>query len=194
MSVRTLFAVTLYMAVCCLIFVWPNLWVGTVVVIATDAYLAIVAVQAFRLRNPFCMGFSIAAWSWIVFWLGFMADTDKAVSDWPLPRWIWATSPMDSSTDDETATAGGKLHSLILTSEYASGPGTPNCFNYLRTFVCVTALAFGTAVGGLSQWFVRRRRASNASYAGGLPSTSSCSHSSIKGQSIAQVPKSAMCR
>src|ERR1051326_4125896 len=82
-SLQTLFFICAYVAICGLVYVHSNLWIGTIVVIATILWLIMVSLHAFRHHSYFSIGFSLFAWSWLVFWLGFYSET--LASSMPAP-------------------------------------------------------------------------------------------------------------
>jgi len=120
-SLKTLFLICLYFAICSTLYVSANLWLGTLVIAATIVWLIATTARAFNHHDHFAFGFSIFGWAWLVFWLGFYAETAKGTAAWDVPDWIFQI--MSPAWDrnaplPETVTA----HSL----QYSGPMGSPS--------------------------------------------------------------------
>ncbi len=85
-SLKTLFLICLYFAICSTLYVHANLWLGTLVVVATIVWLIATTARAFNHHEYFSFGFSIFGWAWLVFWLGFYAETATRTATWKVPN------------------------------------------------------------------------------------------------------------
>jgi hypothetical protein len=159
-SVGTLLLVMLYAALVCTVFVFSNLWIGTLIVAVTAVYLSIVTAKAVATQSRFCLAFAITGWSWVVLWFGFMAQSDVNTPNWPVPGWIAAAKSPFYDTSDSLPDNRGKFHSLWFTTEFRGGPVVPSYFNWIRFVVCTTAIFVGTIVGAGCQflWPLRLTR------------------------------------
>lgn len=166
-SLRSLLLFVAYAAVCCTTYIYSNLWVGTLVVVATIFLFGSATLRAFRTQNRFSLGFSLVGWSWLVFWLGFYAETPAGYRNWPVPQWIYQTAtpfqwdqsivPGDGRYEEYQPgwnfTPYGHMHSLHESSELwvpsHLQPRVPNWCNTIRLAVCLTAILAGS-IGGVA--------------------------------------------
>jgi hypothetical protein len=168
-SLKTLFLISAYVAICCLVYVHSNLWIGTLVVLATIIWLTTTTIHAFRHHNYFSIGFSLCAWAWLVFWLGFYSETPASVSPPPASyaglagnvfrvMTLFRDSPdFDPSLPVQTY---GFMHSLHMSGPMAyqtGGPYVPSFNNAMRLAICVTSLLVGL-IGGTATHYIRRLR------------------------------------
>ena len=157
-SIRSLLLFTVYIAVCSTTYVYPSVWVGTAVVVATIALLASTTSHAFGSQSRFWLWFSTIGWSWLVFWFGFYAETP--VTHWELPNRMYAAVTPHMQTIAWRQNWGGAISSSSIQSihsnfgmsvhgngEYARQP-IPSWQNGIRLFVCVSALVVG-CLGGV---------------------------------------------
>lgn len=162
-SLRTLLVVVFYVVICSLTYRFANLWMGTIVVGATALLLAVSTISAFRTRSIFLLSFSIIAWSWIVFWLGFFAQTDVDSTPWMFfhdIHWNVMCCLQDAPATDYTkpSTKYGYIQSMYMSGPMAvrgdSGDiPIPNYLNSIRLAVCLSGLGLGTLVGTALGWF-----------------------------------------
>ena len=146
-SLLTMLVLTAYAAICSTVFVYANLWFGTLVVAATVLWLGVATVKAVKSQKRFLLGFSIAGWSWTVLWLGFVAETDRSTADWPVPRLIRSlTMPIKHPALD-AGNGEAKLHSLLATGPMMEHKTAPSWHNLMRSAVCISALMVGCACG-----------------------------------------------
>lgn len=179
-SLRSLLLVVTYVAVCCTTYVSSNLWNGTLVVVATICLFGSTTLRAFKTQSHFLFGFSLVGWSWLVFWLGFYAETPAGYRNWPVPQWIYeyatlyqrghSVVPGDGRYEEFQQgwnfTPYGHMHSLHESREMRVPshlkPRVPNWLNIIRLAVCLTAILAGS-IGGLASSRARRfRRASES--------------------------------
>ncbi|WP_442511341.1 hypothetical protein SH528x_003015 [Novipirellula sp. SH528] len=154
-----------YVAVCCTTYIYSNLWFGTLVVVATIFWLGSTTLYAFSEQSRFSLGFSLAGWAWLVFWLGFYAETPAKYPSWPVPQWIYkAATPFqwqqpvvygygryEEYQASWNHTPYGHMHSLHV-SRQLNAPShlqshIPSWYNAIRLAVCLSALIVGI-IGG----------------------------------------------
>ena len=88
-SLKTLFLICSYFAICSTLYIHANLWLGTLVVLATIVWLIAATARAYKHHDHFSFGFSVFGWAWLVFWLGFYAETVKGTAAWKVPQRIF---------------------------------------------------------------------------------------------------------
>jgi hypothetical protein len=163
-SLRTLFLICLYFAICSTIYLSANLWLGTLVVLATIIWLVATTAHAFKQHDYFSFGFSVFGWACLVFWLGFYAETAGRSGDWELPHAIFRAMCFFRERPIWDPSAPVKIYGTIY-SIYQSGqmsvsspiPFAPSFLNAIRLAVCVTALFVGV-IGGVVAYFIGRKR------------------------------------
>jgi hypothetical protein len=135
--------------------VYGNLWIGTFVVVGTIFWLAMTTCHAFNSKSYFSLGFSVIGWSWLVFWLGFYAETPETYENWPVPRWIYSLATGFQEIPEYNPKFGhntyARMHSLHVSSKMAYQEGMrriPTWKNAIRLVVCVSSLIAGV-IGGL---------------------------------------------
>ena len=148
-SLFTALLLSAYAAVCSMIFVYANLWFGTLVVFATAALLGVATWRAVKTQSPFLLVFSIAGWSWMVLWFGFVAQTDKGTADWTVPKSIYSISKPIRRPALDAGDGEAKMHSLEATGGMSGHKIAPSWHNFIRFAVCISALLFGCLVGTL---------------------------------------------
>jgi hypothetical protein len=146
-SLLTIILLTTYAAICSTTFVYKNLWLGTLAVVATAVLLGVATLRGFNTPSRFLHTFSIVGWSWLVVWLGFYAETDKNAGNWVCPQAIYSLSQAFRHTALDAGTGGGKLHSLHVTGEMAQHTTAPAYHNFIRLAVCISGLLAGCAAG-----------------------------------------------
>ena len=162
-SLRSLFLIFVYAAVCCLVYVFANLWIGTLVVAATILLLCYTTVAAYRHRDVFTLSFSVFAWSWMVFWLGFYAETGPNSQPWEIPRHVnnamKGFRQRPSYNPNSKFTKFGFMHSLHISGPMGTVGDTviiPTSHNAIRLAVCLSSLTFGL-IGSFTAVQVQRR-------------------------------------
>lgn len=190
LSIRSMLLICGYVSVCSLVYVYPSMWIGTMVVAATIVWLALASVDAFRSRSSFSLVFSLCAWTWLVFWLGFHGDNSKTVSpDWLLPEIVHrAMTPFHdlpvvnrSLWRDEQGNLVhperyGTAYNIYFGHKLMKWPGeplNPPAFrNTIRLAACISALLFGFLGGWLNHWITAnkptRSRRGKADYASSM--------------------------
>ena len=58
-SLRSILLICTYFAICSLVYVSANLWVGWLVVFATALWMALAIIRAFQTRDHFTLGFAV---------------------------------------------------------------------------------------------------------------------------------------
>lgn len=167
-KLRTIFLMCVYTGVCSLIYVYSNLWFGTLVVVATITWLGLATNHAFRHQSQFWLGFVISGWAWLVLCFGFYGESKTNFDITNVQKAIyWIASPFrptpeyDPNLRYETF---GYMTSLHVSGPMASQPGTlliPAWHNALRLVVCLSSLLLGT-VGGIIMSVIARRRVVSA--------------------------------
>jgi hypothetical protein len=164
LSIRSLLLLCVYGGVCSLTYVYSNLWVGTAVVAATIALLSYATVHAFQSRRHFPLGFSLAAFAWMSFWLGFYAETSTNYKPWSVPRDVYVLMTGDrefpkinTNANPSTYAVMHSLHFSLSMARYGDPQKAPSMHNAIRLAVCVTAIGFGLAVGLIAQFVIHLR-------------------------------------
>jgi hypothetical protein len=148
-SLLSIFLLTGYAAICSTIFVYANLWFGTVVVAATALLFSLATVGAVNHKNQFLLTFSVVGWSWLVFWLGFIAQSDVKAADWTLFRSIYSISKPIQHAAVDAGSGESKMHSFHISGMLGQHHIAPSWHNFMRFSVCISALLLGFVVGGL---------------------------------------------
>jgi hypothetical protein len=113
-------------------------------------------VYAFKSRRVFSLAFSVAAFAWMTFWLGFYAETSPKTLPWSLPQDVFRLMGGRVFDREDLKDLKGDLptyatmHSRFFSSHMAafSLPArAPNFQNAVRLAVCLTALGFGLCLG-----------------------------------------------
>jgi hypothetical protein len=110
-------------------------------------------VYAFKSRRLFPLAFSLAAFAWMTFWLGFYAQTSQTIQPWSLPQDVYhlmGGAKFDPADLKGDPTIYGTMHSIHFAgrmSTYNSPPQAPNFQNAVRLAICLTALCFGLCLG-----------------------------------------------
>jgi hypothetical protein len=161
---KTLFWIAIYVAICCMVYVESNLWVGTGVVFATIVWLIASTIHAYRQHNRFSLVFSISAWSWLVFWLGFYAQTPPNSPNWRLPDIVFRVTTLfrDWPPYDQSAptTLFGTMHSFHTSGQMGTDIlplRTPTWHNAIRLAVCATSLIVGFLAAVIDGLFLKAR-------------------------------------
>ena len=164
LSLKTLFLICLYFAICSTLYVSANLWLGTLVVLATIVWLVATTARAFNHHDYFSFGFSVCGWAWLVFWLGFYAETQGKTANWKMPILIFRATcffQVPPITDPQVPSqVYATMHSLHVSGQMGTqspSPYTPSFGNAIRMAVCVTALFMGL-IGGVVFHFIGRKR------------------------------------
>ena len=144
-----------YFAVCCLVYISVNLWVGWAVVCATAVWMAYATIRAFQTRNHFTLGFAVAGCAWLIVWLGFAIETKTDVSGWNVRSKITNIMRLGRETPEHDVLAGLQsfthMHHLYRSELLGILPDqrlAPEYHNSVRLFVCLTSLIFGL-LGGI---------------------------------------------
>jgi hypothetical protein len=168
-SLRSLLLLCVYGGICSLTYVYSNLWVGTAVVAATIALVSYAALYAFQSRRLFPLGFSVAASAWVMFWLGFYAETSTNYKPWSFPHNVYRlmTGNRESPQIDTNvnATKYAVIHSFhfsVSMARYGEPQRAPSMHNAIRLAVCLTSLVVGLGVGMIAHLACRLRGKSPA--------------------------------
>ena len=167
-SLLTLLGITAYVASCCPMFVYWNLWWGTLVVVSTIVILIVGTIRIATTSSWFWLGFSVAGWSWLVLVLGLQSQTvvDSSIGEHVV---IWLNSRHRSIVRCwESSSSEPEFRTYSLFSQ-PPGPliavGLPSgknimCVplyeNFVRLVACLSALLFGLLGGLLFHLFQRR--------------------------------------
>ena len=84
-GLKHIFALITLAAAWSLAYAVDSAWMGTAIVVATATAYAVLNFDAARNGNTALLIFSIAGTSWMIFWLGFVAET-KRMPPWKLPE------------------------------------------------------------------------------------------------------------
>jgi hypothetical protein len=159
-NLQTLFLICLYFAICSTIYVSANLWLGTLVVLATIVWFVASTAHAFNHHDYFSLGFSVCGWAW----LGFYAETPGKSANWELPGLIFRAASFfqeppigDTKVPSHVYATMHSLQSSGMMGSRSPTPYTPSFHNAIRVAVCVTALFVGL-IGGVVFHFIGRKR------------------------------------
>ncbi len=171
-KLRTVFLLCVYASLCCLVYIYPSLWVGTLVLVATMLLIAVVTARGFGGPDWFARGFSIAAWSWLVLSLGFYGETKNDINGREMlqatyrfvnlfrenPDSVAIRKPSSERPKLRYGTYMFSLHGSGQNGTFQDTPPVPSFMNALRLVACLTSLVFGTIVGAISH-FIHQFRA-----------------------------------
>ncbi|MEO1617181.1 MAG: hypothetical protein AAFV88_15125 [Planctomycetota bacterium] len=165
-GLATLLLAALYIAICCLVYIEPSYWIGTLVVAATIALLVGSSARAFMTRSVGLQVFSVVGLGLIAFLLGFYAETPPGSQTWQVPRKVYTvfTLGIDLSPSEEAGvyTQHGVMHSFHVSSGFGSRTGSrprvPTYHNVVRMGICTSSVFLASCVGCLSNLLARKFR------------------------------------
>lgn len=155
MSLRTIFLICVYFAVCCSVYVSANLWVGWFVVFATATWMSFAIIRAFQTHDHFTLGFAVTGCAWLIIWLGFAIETPTAATGWNIRAKIFSIMNVGRNQPGFDPSAPHRTYAH-LHDLYSSGPMAiqtpqpvaPMWHNTMRLAVCLSSLVAGL-VGGV---------------------------------------------
>lgn len=148
-KLKTMLFGFVFVAVCCLTYIHPSLWAGTILVSATVLLFATSTISAYSHRNHARLAFSIFGWAWLVLCLGSYGHTPKNTRAWAVPARIYDFFNIcedDSVNHDASIGSDGTMHSLLSSGDFVTiktGRITPAFHNLIRLFICMTSIVFG---------------------------------------------------
>jgi hypothetical protein len=170
-SMQSLLLLCVYGGICSLNYAGSNLWIGTATVVATIAFVSYTTIHAFHSRRGFPLAFSIAASAWMIFWLGFYAETSPSQPPWKLPQHIYELIAGINVSDElkkidlnAPSTSYATMHSIHVSvpmATHGSPPPTPAFSNAIRLAVCLTSLVFGFCAAAVVILLRKMKRASS---------------------------------
>ena len=154
LSIRSLLLLIVYFAICASIYITQNSAVGWAIVTATAILISTTMIHAFNEKEPFALGFSIFAMSWLLICFGYSYDSSRTSAGWKFQQPLFhamrlgRTSPeIESYVNVERYT----IHHFFRSDNAMRHPEDtvmPSYENALKCFACVTALVVGL-IGGV---------------------------------------------
>ena len=153
-GLKHLFALIALTAVWSLAYAVDSAWVGTAIVVATATAYAFLNFDAARNGNTALLIFSIAGTSWMIFWLGFVAETNR-MPPWKLPELTFSLVHFGNPPKYDTPPTPDKvivdttIHSLLTASYNSARMRNPNerilpkYPTAMRLSISVTSVIFG---------------------------------------------------
>lgn len=173
-SLKSIMLMVVYAAICSMVYISPNLWIGWLVVIATATWMAIAIVRATQTKDPFTLGFAVAGCVWLIVWLGFAIETPLSIDGKNvravIHRIIHFGRPRPEVDPKSRVTTYAQLHDLYVSGPMGSRSAVrhaPNWYNAIRLLVCLIALGIATVGGAVFHFGYRRLRATCRQVAAG---------------------------
>lgn len=160
---------TAYAALCCLVYVYANLWIGWLVVIATAIWMGMAIVHATQTGNRFSMGFSAIGCVWLLTCLGFSIQTPLSIEGNHIRPVVYRIVnfgrgiPVHERGGPVTTYA--QYHDLYTSGAMAhqsAGIVVPSWNNAIRLACCLTALFSGVLGGTCCHIFGKENKAINS--------------------------------
>ena len=164
-SLKSIMLMVVYAAICCMVYVSPNLWIGWFIVVATATWMAIAIVRATQTNDPFTLGFAVTGCMWLIVWLGFAIETPTSIDGNNVRTAIYRIATLGKAIPEYDrsvrTTTYARLHDLYTSAPMGSRSAVlfvPQWHNAMRLVVCLTALAIAFCGGALFYFVYPRLR------------------------------------
>jgi hypothetical protein len=164
LSIKSLFLITTYIAFCALNYVFENVAIGWITVLATSMLMAVVMIRAFHTREVFGLGFSVFGFVWLTALLGFSIETPIGFKAYDLRSTVWKTMRLGrnvSPIEDYSKSRRSTLHYFYHSGGMMRTPDKcpPDFYNAIKLAACWSALIVGLAGGCLFALIIRPHKA-----------------------------------
>ena len=160
LSIKSLFLITTYIAFCALNYVFENVAIGWITVLATSMLIAVAMIRSFHTREVFGLGFSVFGFVWLTALLGFSIETPIGFKAYDLRSTVWKTMRLGreyTPIEDYSISERSTLHDLYHSGGMMRGPNKqpPDYFNAIKLAACWSALMVGLVGGCLLVLIIR---------------------------------------